>query len=71
MNLEFLSKKNCHPRDKQIVFDEGPHIYYINGDPSFTSVTTWLGKHFPHFDADKVIEKMMKSRNWSNSRFSS
>ena len=69
MNLSFLSKKNCHLRDKRIQFDEGPHIYSIDGDSSFTSVTTWIGQHFPHFDADKIIDKMMKSKKWTKSKY--
>ena len=69
MNLSFLSKKNIHIRDKHIVFDEGPHIYYINGDPSYTSVTKWVGQHFPHFNADKIIDKMMKSKKWKQSKY--
>ena len=31
----YLAKKNPHPRDKCISFDEGPHIYTINGDSDF------------------------------------
>ena len=56
-----LAKLNCHPRDKRIIFDEKPHIYYVDGSPMDISVTGWVHKHFPHFDADKVIPKMMKS----------
>ena len=44
-----LESKNPHPRDKDIHFDEGPHIYTIKGDSSFTSVTTWVHKHFTPF----------------------
>ena len=36
---EYLKNKNSHPRDSNIIFDEGPHIYTIEGDSSFTSVT--------------------------------
>ena len=57
-----LEERNVHPRDKEITFDEGPHIYTINGDSSFTSVTTWVHKHFEKFDADKVIKNMMYSK---------
>jgi ATP-dependent exoDNAse (exonuclease V) beta subunit len=69
MNLSLLKKQNTHPRDKRIAFDEGPHIYYIDGDSSYTSVTTWVGSHFPHFNADKIINKMMKSKKWSKSKY--
>ena len=56
-----LSIKNQHPRDLEITFDEGPHIYTINGDSSYTSVTTFNHSHFEHFDADKIIDNMMKN----------
>ena len=35
----------------------------------FMSVTTWNHSHFPHFNADKIIEKMMSSKNWENSKY--
>ena len=65
----YLAKKNQHERDTHISFDEGPHIYTIDGDSDFMSVTTWNHSHFPHFDADAIIEKMMNSRNWPNSKY--
>ena len=60
----YLAKKNPHPRDKCISFDEGPHIYTINGDSVYMSVTTWNHSHFEPFDADKIIDKMMMGRKW-------
>jgi len=67
-----LATKNQHPRDLQITFDEGPHVYTIdlkNGirDSGYMSVTTWNHSHFGHFDADAVITNMMKGRNWNPS----
>lgn len=67
--LTYLAKKHKHPRDKRIVFDEGPHVYYIDGDDSFTSCTTWNHSHFPHFNADKIIKNMMRSKKWPNSKY--
>ena len=61
----YLKNKNAHPLDSNIVFDEGPHIYTINGDSDYTSVTTWNHANFEKFDADKVITKMMKGRFWN------
>jgi len=63
-----LSKRHSHSRDKNLVFDEPSHKYTILVDPdsTYTSVTTWNHSHFPHFDADKIIEKMMKGRNWNS-----
>ena len=74
--LEYLAKKNPHKRDELITFDEGPHIYTIfktvedknnnlNGTTKYTSVTTWNHSHFDHFNADKIITNMMKSKKWS------
>ena len=65
----YLSKKNSHPRDKNIVFDEGPHIYTIKGDSNYMSVTTWNHSHFPHFNPDSVIKKMMASEKWPNNKY--
>lgn len=62
-----LQIKNHHPRDDRIIFDEGPHIYTIDGDStSFTSCTTWIHSHFSHFDADAVIDKIFKSGKINN-----
>lgn len=63
-----LSNINKHPRDLNIQFFEEGHKYVITSDPEskYTSVTTWNHGHFPKFDADKVIEKMMKGKNWNS-----
>ena len=62
-----LSSRHGHLRDNNLVFDEPSHKYTITTDPDskYTSVTTWNHSHFPHFDADKIIEKMMKGKNWN------
>lgn len=67
--MDYLAKKHAHPRDSHITFDEKPHIYTIKGDSDFMSVTTWNHSHFEHFDADKIIDKMMRSPRWSNSKY--
>ena len=61
-----LSKKNSHPRDSNIKFFEKGHKYVILSEPDvkYTSVTTWNHKLFPEFDADSIIETMMKSKGW-------
>ena len=69
MNPTILEKKNKHERDNHISFDEGPHIYTIDGDSDYLSVTTWNHYHFPKFNADDIISKMMKSKNWKNSEY--
>lgn len=67
--MDYLANKNAHPRDANIVFDEGPHIYTINGNSDFMSVTTWNHSHFAHFDPDSVIDKMMASNKWAQSKY--
>ena len=66
--MDKLAKVNFHERDQHISFDEGPHIYTIDGYSDYMSVTTWNHSHFPEFNADKVIEKMMKGKNWSKNK---
>lgn len=63
-----LAKRNKHPLDDDIKFYDEGHKYEIKDDPTtYTSVTTWIHKHFGHFDADKVIDGMMRGRNWNTS----
>ena len=59
-----LAEKNPHPRDKRITFEEGPHIYTIDGDESkkYTSVTTWVHSYFKKFNAKEVIAAMMRNK---------
>ena len=66
---DLLSKKNPHTRDSSITFDPIPHKYTVNGDDNFISVTTWIHSHFHEFNSDKIIDKMMKSQNWKNSKY--
>ena len=66
----FLSNLNLHERDKRIAFDEGPHIYTIDGSSEgFVSVTTFNHGNFEKFDADAVIYKMMSSKRWRQSKY--
>ena len=71
MNIppSYLEKKHPHTLDQHITFDEGPHIYTIDGDSDYMSVTTWNHSHFPKFDADAIIYKMMNSRRWNQSKY--
>lgn len=68
LNSQLLKNRNTHERDAFIQFFEIGHKYKITIDPadtsSYTSVTTWVHKHFPKFDADKIIEKIFKSKSW-------
>ena len=65
----YLANINKHPRDSHVSFDEGPHVYTVDGDDSFMSVTTWNHSHFGHFDADKIITNMMNSEKWPKSKY--
>ncbi len=68
--LTYLAKLNPHERDTRIVFDEGPHIYYIDGSSEgYISCTTFNHNHFEHFDADKIISKMMSSDKWPQNKY--
>ena len=60
---------NHHERDNHIIFDEEPHIYTIDGDSSYTSVTTFCHSHFKKFDADLIIKKMMESKYWYKNKY--
>jgi len=66
MSKPVLQVNNAHPRDEFIIFQEEGHKYTITNDmeSKYTSVTTWNHSHFPKFDADAIIDKMMKGKNW-------
>ncbi len=68
-SCDMLATKNPHQRDARITFEEGPHIYTIDGDSNYMSVTTWNHKHFEQFDADAIITKMMSGANWTRSKY--
>ena len=61
-----LAKRNAHERDLYIKFHEYGHRYEITCDPGkrYTSVTTLVHSQFPKFNADVIIDKMMKSKSW-------
>ena len=65
--LQYLSVKNAHPRDAFITFEEGPHIYTVCGERgTYTSVTTWNHSHFSHFDANGIVDKLIKGKKMSD-----
>ena len=63
---EVLNKQNADPRDSNIDFFEQDHKYVIKFEPDtkYTSVTTWVHRQFPKFNADDIIETMMSSKGW-------
>ena len=65
-----LAHTNSHERDDAISFYEPSHTYTIQGDEAaYTSCTTFNAQHFSRFDADGVIEKMMNSKRWPQSKY--
>ena len=64
-----LKDTNVHPRDGHIKFQEQGHIYYVKGKTGYTSVTTLVHKAFEKFDANKVIDAMMASPKWPESKY--
>ena len=67
--MNTLYNKNKHTRDNSITFEEKTHIYTIDGKKGFKSVTRLVHDCFPSFNPDKVIDKMMNSRNWKKSKY--
>ena len=63
---QVLSVRNAHSRDNNIVFFEKGHKYIVKSEPEikYTSVTTWNHSHFQVFNADLIIENMMKGKGW-------
>ena len=64
-----LQISNPHERDERIQFHPGPHVYTVDNhtspnDSEYVSVTTWVHSHFPVFDGDAIITKMMNSPYW-------
>jgi hypothetical protein len=61
---------NPHPRDSRVRFVEDTHVYYVDGScEGYVSCTTFIHKLFDQFDADKIIAKMMNSKNWPASAY--
>ena len=67
--LTYLSNKNQHKRDQDTSLDEAMHIYNINGETDYTSMTTFIHSLFNKFDEDKIITNMMSSPNWSKNKY--
>jgi hypothetical protein len=71
-----LQKQTPHVLDPTIRFDEGPHLYFcqFESDGPFESdnilsTSGFVHQFFPHFDADHVISKMRKGRNFSTGKY--
>lgn len=65
-----LNTVNRHSRDSRIEFQKQGHRYKIDGsDEGYVSVTTLVHRYFPDFKPSLVIWKMMKSKNWEESKY--
>ena len=62
----FLANLNSHEKDQFIEFQEIGHKYFIHGEGGYTSITTLIGKLFEHFDANKIIDKMLSGKKMSD-----
>lgn len=69
MAQQLLKDINFHSRDKYITFYEKGHVYYVKRQNGYTSVTTLVHSAFEKFNADKIIDNMMNSPNWENSKY--
>lgn len=75
MSIDYLATINRNLRDNNISFQDEGHIYTIKhpgcleGDTCFTSVTRFIHTFIEKFNADKIIYNMMRSSNWSNSKY--
>ena len=63
-----LAARHPHPRDARIVFDEGPHVYRVDGQPYPKSVSGVVEDAFPKFDAAGIVEKQYPT--WKEQRSS-
>lgn len=59
-----LARRNMHLRDREIIFDEGPHKYYVKGQEGYTSATTFIHEFFEHFDAVHVAGRMIQRKDF-------
>lgn len=58
-------------RDERISFIEETHVYLIDNvhDKEYYSVTQFVHQFIQHFDADHIINKMMISPKWKESKY--
>lgn len=56
-----LAHDNAHPRDKEVIFDEDPHLYYLKGRLVSISVTGLLHFQFSEFIEKETIHKMLRN----------
>ena len=60
-DLGVLARRNGHPRDARVRFEEGPHLYYVDGKVMSASVTGLL-KEVERDTFDPIAQSERKSR---------
>lgn len=68
-NMSLLRRKNSHPRDERIEFIEDGHLYLVDSEGGYVSVTTFVHMFFQPFDAREVLSRMRKSHRWETSPY--
>jgi len=65
----YLKELHPHERDSHIRFEDEGHLYFINEElckkqDGWTSCTTFVHSLFPKFNADEVITRIMKKKDF-------
>ena len=68
MASTLLKDINPHERDHYIKFYEKGHVYYVKRERGYKSVTTLVQFSLRNL-MDKIIDRMMASENWPNSKY--
>jgi hypothetical protein len=58
------------PRDSRVVFDEGEHKYYVDGQPMEISVTGLVHEYFPAYQPEVEARRMLTSNFFGTPRYS-
>ncbi len=68
-SINYLKNNNKNKKDKNANLDEATHIYNINGETDYTSMTTFVHSLFEKFDDDKIITNMINSSKWGQNKY--
>ncbi len=63
-DVSFLRHLNAHPRDRHVQFFPDRHKYLVRGKETLGSVTGLIHAYTNPFDADHVIDRMMRGSRW-------
>ena len=62
-----LAEINHYEQDDHITLVEEGHVYTVDGDSNYISVTNLIREFFPKFDRDKVLSRIFNSDRWCES----